>query len=102
MAFAVRLLDQDDTVVEILVMDHNFNPVLKGVDREKFPMLGSLDPYRDTSLDYAKCRLLLRELKGSEAFFASIGVAEESIRELRRLCALACAGPHRRLLFIGD
>jgi hypothetical protein len=103
MPFNVQLLEQDDSVLEIVVLERNFNPVLKRVDRSRFPVMGSLDPYRDTVLDAAQCDTLRRELLDGADFLESVGVtADGSLRELNRLCALVQAEPRLRIEFVGD
>jgi hypothetical protein len=102
MPFSVQLLEQDDSVLEIVVMERSFNPVLKRVDRSRFPVMGSLDPYRDTVLDAAKCGTLRRELRDGADFLESVGVTADSLRDLNRLCELVQAEPRLRIEFVGD
>ena len=102
MAFGVRVLEQSGAVVDQGVADQSFNPVMKGVDAKKYPIMASLDPYGDTVLNYLQCGFLIEELRSGAEFLESIGVCESSARELVRLCELVRAKPHRNLVFIGD
>jgi hypothetical protein len=100
--FGVRVLEADGALVEKTVADRNFNPVLKGIDAHDYPVLGTLDPYGDTALNYLQCELLIRELERGAELLMQAGVQEDSIAELARMCRLTRAKPHRKLLFIGD
>lgn len=37
MGFTVRVVEESGAILDEVVMDRNFNPVLKGVDRKRFP-----------------------------------------------------------------
>lgn len=100
--FGIRVLEEDGTVVEKAVSHPNFNPVMKGIDATRYPMMGSIDPYGDTSLNYLQCAMLMTELQEGRTAMAEMGVEEDFIAQLTRLCQLARAKPHRHLLFIGD
>ncbi|MFC8957238.1 hypothetical protein ACFT8P_32070 [Streptomyces sp. NPDC057101] len=102
MAFGVRVVEENGTVVEKIVADHNFNPVLRGVDGGKYPTMASLDPYRDTYLNHLQCKSLAGELRDGAQFLDEMEVRQDATLELIRLCEVVQAKPHRRLLFIGD
>lgn len=102
MGFTIRVVEEGGTVLEEVVMDRSFNPVLKGIDRKRFPVMGALDPYGDTSLNYLQCNLLLDELRDGEDFLNQAEVKDSAVSELARLCNVTRAKPHRQLLFIGD
>jgi hypothetical protein len=100
--FAIRVTEEGGSTVAEALLDRRFNPLLKGVDRQRFPIMGILDPYGDTSLNYLQCAQLLEELQRGKAFLESVEVPEATVGELTKLCRLAMAKPHRQLLFIGD
>ncbi|MEU6536678.1 hypothetical protein [Streptomyces sp. NPDC047000] len=102
MAFGVRVLEENGLVVDKIVADGNFNPVMKGVDAKKYPTMASLDPCGDTALNYLQCDFLIGELRDGAEFLAAIGVGDGAVQSLVRLCELVRAEPHRRLVFIGD
>ncbi|WP_055591074.1 hypothetical protein [Peterkaempfera griseoplana] len=102
MAFGVRVLEENGLIVEKGVADRRFNPVLKGVDARAYPTMASLDPYGDTVLNYLQCGFLIRELREGTEFLTAMGVDDEAVSSLIRLCELVRAKPHRSLLFIGD
>ncbi|MBM7858062.1 hypothetical protein [Lentzea nigeriaca] len=102
MGFLLRVLEGDGAVVEEVVADLNFNPVRAGFDSADFPMMGMLDPYRDTSFDYLQCELLEREVRRAATRLGENGVSGDFIAELIRLCKIGRAKPQRRFVFIGD
>jgi len=102
MGFTVKVVEESGPVLDEVVVDRNFNPVLKGIDRKRFPVMGTLDPYGDTSLNYLQCGLLLDELRDGKDLLEEAGVKDVTVSELVRLCGVTRAKPHRHLLFIGD
>lgn len=102
MGFLLRVLDEGGSIVEEMVADKNFNPVRAGLESVDFPVMGTLDPYRDTSLDFLQCELLEGEVRRARAELEQKGVSGEFILELIRLCEISRAMPRRRLVFIGD
>lgn len=102
MGFLLRVLDEDGTIVEEVVADLSFNPVRAGFSSSEFPMMGTLDPYGDTSFNYLQCELLEGELQAAGKTLEGLGVSGDSVSELIRLCRLSRAKPQRRFVFIGD
>jgi len=96
----VDLRSSRGEVLESLAADPEFDPVLLGIDRVAYPILGHIDPYGDTVLNRMQVRSLLEELDrlGPDdkmipaQFRASIAV----------LCEKCLARPHRFLWFIGE
>ena len=96
----VDLRSSRGEVLESLAADPEFDPVLLGIDRVAYPILGHIDPYGDTVLNSMQVRSLLEELDrlGPDdkmipaQFRASIAV----------LCEKCLARPHRFLWFIGE
>src|SRR5690242_6095766 len=95
--FAVRVTEEDGSVVAEALLDRRFNPLLKGIDRKSFPIMAILDPYGDTILNYLQCGQLLEELQRGKDFLDSIEVPEGTVEKLARLCRLARTKPHRQL-----
>ena len=87
-------------VLDSLEADPKFDPVLLGIDRVAYPILGHLDPYGDTILNRMQVRTLLDEIDrlGSDAKLIPPQF-QESIVELCKKCL---AKPHRFLWFIGE
>jgi len=102
MAFLLRVLEEDGTIVEEVVADKNFNPVRTGFHRTDFPMMGTLDPYGDTSFNYLQCELLEGEVQKATTRLEDMGVSSDFVVELVRLCRVSQAKPQRRFMFIGD
>ena len=100
--FGIRVVEEDGSIIQKMVAHPKFNPVRAGIDATKYPMLGSIDPYGDTSLNYLQCAMLVNELREGGEVLTGMGVAPEFIHELIRLCQLSRSKPHRQLLFIGD
>jgi hypothetical protein len=88
--------------VEELISDLSFNPVRSGFNPVEFPVMGTLDPYGDTVLNYLQCDLLVREVRRGTPLLKAAGVGDEFVLELVRLYKFSAAKPHRRLVFIGD
>lgn len=61
--FLLRILEEDGSIVREVIADRNFNPVRAGLRSADFPMMGTLDPYGDTSFNYLQCELLEEEIK---------------------------------------
>jgi hypothetical protein len=100
--FLLRILEEDGAVVEEVVADRNFNPVRIGFKATDFPMMGTLDPYGDTSFNYLQCELLEGEIQKARAHLEEKGVSGDFIVELIRLCRVSRVKPQRRFVFIGD
>lgn len=49
-------------LVTSVAADSEFDPVLSGVDRKRYPILGHLDPYGDTFLNRLQVETLLEEI----------------------------------------
>ncbi|MEU8826486.1 hypothetical protein [Streptomyces sp. NPDC048636] len=80
--------------------DPEFDPVLSGVDRKRYPMLGHLDPYGDTVLNRLQVKSLLEEL--SEVRVNPEIVSEEFADTLVMLCHECLLRAHRFLRFAGE
>jgi hypothetical protein len=102
MGFLLRILEEDGAIVEEVVADVNFNPVQTGFKSTDFPMMGTLDPYGDTSFNYLQCELLEGEIPSASKRLEDRGVSSEFIEDLVRLCRVGRARPQRRFVFIGD
>ncbi len=77
----------------------NFDPVLMGVDVQKLPLLGSIDPYGDTVFNYLQVERILIEFRDYQLIERGF---EVSVRRLEEFSRQALAKPHRFLWFIGD
>lgn len=80
--------------------DSEFDPVLSGVDRKRYPILGHLDPYGDTVLNRLQVQSLLEEL--SEVRSDPEIVSAEFADTLVLLCHKCLQRPHRFLRFVGE
>ncbi|MEI8411511.1 MULTISPECIES: hypothetical protein [unclassified Kribbella] len=100
--FLVRVVEENGLIVEEVVADKNFNPVRSGFRSIDFPIMGTLDPYGDTSLNYLQCELLENEIQKAAPCLKSASVADAFVVELLRLCKVSRAKPQRSLVFIGD
>jgi len=87
-------------LVASVVADPDFDPVLMGVDRQKYPMLGHLDPYGDTVLNRLQVESLLKEI--SEVRCNPEIVSAEFADKLVALCRECLHRAHRFLWFVGD
>ncbi|MFD9535797.1 hypothetical protein [Streptomyces sp. NPDC060010] len=96
------MVDEDGELVDKMVADHRFNPVLRNVDKVKYPVMATLDPHRDTWLNHLQCESLIKELEGGVEFLDEMGVNRDATFRLVRLCEITQGKPGRRLLFIGD
>ncbi|MCF2527129.1 hypothetical protein [Yinghuangia soli] len=70
---------------------------LAGLDPAAFPMLGSLDPYRDAAFRGPQLPALIDELERLPAECGGPWVAE-----VRELCRIAAGGISGDVWFIGD
>jgi hypothetical protein len=86
--------------LESLVAEPGFDPVLQGIDRSLYPILGHLDPYGDTILNRMQVRTLLEEIDrlGDDGFPGSHTFKSA----LMDLCQNCLAHPHQFLWFIGE
>jgi hypothetical protein len=87
-------------VVASVAADSEFDPVLSGVDRKTYPILGHLDPYGDTVLNRLQVETLLEEL--SEVRSNPEIVSAEFADTLVMLCHECLQRPHRFLRFVGE
>lgn len=80
--------------------DPKFDPVLLGIDRDAYPILGHLDPYGDTILNRIQVRSLLGEISrlGPEDKLVPVQFRESLVA----LCEKCLAHPHQFLWFIGE
>ncbi|QRP42791.1 hypothetical protein [Amycolatopsis sp. FDAARGOS 1241] len=85
-------------VLESSRADPDFDPVLSGVDRTAYPILGHLDPYGDTYLN----SMQVTTLKGEIARAGDRLVPARFAGDLLALCELCLADSHRFMRFIGD
>lgn len=85
MGFLLRVLEEDG------------DPVRAGFRPTEFPVLGTLDPYGDTSLNYLRCELLEAEIERVAVRLGERGVAGDFIAEVVRLGRVGRARPQRRL-----
>jgi hypothetical protein len=102
LGFLVRVLAGDDEVVEEVVADQAFNPMRSGFSSAEFPLMGTLDPYGDTSFTFYQCGQLEAEVRQAAGHLAELGVSDTFIASLIDLCAAARAQSRRRLVFYGD
>jgi hypothetical protein len=87
-------------ILESLPAHPNFDPVLAGVDRSVFPMLGHLDPYGDTVLNRMQVETLLGEIS---LVRSRGGLISDSFGDsLVDICKKCLSRPHRFVWFIGD
>jgi hypothetical protein len=77
----------------------SFNPVLRGIDVQKFPLLGSIDPYGDTAFNYLQVKRILMEIRAQERTEDEL---DAFLRELEVFSRQALARSHRFLWFVGD
>lgn len=89
-----------DEVLASLAASPEFDPVLLGIDRVAYPILGHIDPYGDTILNRMQVRTLMEEIdrlgSGEKLIPADLRVA------LIGLCKECIAHPHRFTWFIGE
>jgi hypothetical protein len=87
-------------LVASVVSDPGFDPVLSGVDRKRYPILGHLDPYGDTVLNRLQVQSLLEEISEvrSNPEIVPAGFADELVA----LCRECLLRPHRFLRFVGE
>lgn len=78
----------------------DFDPVLFGVERSRFPILGHLDPYGDTILNRLQVESLLNEIAelGPDGGVVPHGFVEDLV-SISRECLVK---PHRFLWFVGE
>jgi hypothetical protein len=100
--FLLRVIEEGGEIVEEVVADLNFNPMRSGFAPTDFPMMGTLDPYGDTSFNYFQCHLLEEELQRAATRLGATGVSSEFVVEPIRLSRVARAKPQRHLVFYGD
>lgn len=87
-------------VLESLAAEVGFDPVLQGIDRRVYPILGHLDPYGDTILNRLQVRALLEEI---ERLGEDNGVISVRFRSaLVNLCRKCLAHPHQFLWIVGE
>jgi hypothetical protein len=96
----VDLRSSRGEVLESVPADPKFDPVLLGVDRVAYPILGHLDPYGDTVLNRMQVRTLLGELKSLEGDDMVVPAQFRAI--ITELCEKCLARPHQFLWFIGE
>lgn len=87
-------------ILASVAADPRFDPVLFGVDRTEYPILGHIDPYGDTILNEMQVRSLLKEI-------ARLGPGDKLVpvqfrASLVDLCEKSLVHPHRFLWFIGE
>ncbi len=87
-------------LVASVAADPEFDPVLRGVDRKRYPILGHLDPYGDTVLNRLQVESLLAEI--SEVRSDPDIMPEEFADKLMALCHECLRRPHRFLRFVGE
>jgi hypothetical protein len=83
-----------------LTADPDFDPVLAGIDRTQYPMLGHLDPYGDTILNRMQVGTLLAEVSTLRSELAII--PHSFADELEDMCAECLRRPHHFLWFVGE
>ena len=77
-----------------------FDPVLLGIDRVAYPILGHIDPYGDTILNRMQVRTLMQEIDNLESDGNLIPADFRGA--LIGLCEECLAQPHRFMWFIGE
>ncbi len=58
----IDLRSAQGEILDSIRADPDFDPVLAGVDRKNFPILGHIDPYGDTVLNGMQAETLLTEI----------------------------------------
>ncbi|SDT33035.1 hypothetical protein SAMN05428941_2489 [Streptomyces sp. 2114.2] len=86
--------------VASVAADSEFDPVLSGVDRKRYPILGHLDPYGDTVLNRLQVESLVEEI--SEVRTNQEIISSEFADKLVALCRECLLRPHRFLWFVGE
>lgn len=86
-------------VIQKIVADPDFDPVLLGVDAARYPYLSGIDPYGDTVFNGLQVRWLLEELGSYKSVCQA---SAEFMHDLDELCRMVQPGSHRFLWFIGD
>lgn len=87
-------------VLESVRASPNFDPVLLGIDRVGYPILGHLDPHGDTILNVMQVRTLLEEI---DRLGSDNRVIPAEFREsIVQLCKKCLARPHQFLWFVGE
>jgi hypothetical protein len=96
----VDLRSSRGDILESVSANPNFDPVLAGVDRAAFPILGHLDPYGDTVLNRMQVETLLKEISQIRLDHSIIPV--QFVEPLVGLCERCLSRPHRFLWFVGE
>ena len=78
----------------------DFDPVLAGVDRKRYPIFGHVDPYGDTVLNRMQVKSLLAEI--GELRSDERVLPRGFVEELLSLCEQCLRKPHSFLWFIGE
>lgn len=99
MSLKMQVRGGDGAVLAPLVSLGSINPLLQGIDRERFPLLGHIDPYGDTVFNSLQVRSLMKELNSWSPGVADI---ETSISRLVEYCKFVLADTHRYLWIFGD
>jgi hypothetical protein len=86
-------------VLARMLTHERFNPVLMGIDIEKFPLLGSIDPYGDTAFNYLQVQRILIEIQAQERTGDEL---DALLKNLETFSNQALAKPHMFLWFVGD
>lgn len=87
-------------ILASLRADPNFDPVLAGVDRLAYPILGHIDPYGDTILNGMQVETLLTEVARMPP--ESNIIPDQFADALVELCRKCLSKPHQFIWFIGE
>ncbi|WP_143660338.1 hypothetical protein [Streptomyces sp. t99] len=99
MALKMQVRGEGGAVLSPLVSLGGINPLLQGVDRERFPLLGHIDPYGETIFNSLQVRSLMKELSSWSPGIADI---EVPVGQLVEYCKCVLADTHRYLWIFGD
>jgi hypothetical protein len=99
MALKMQVRGGDGAVLAPLASLGTINPLLQGIDRDRFPLLGHIDPYGDTILNSLQVHSLMKELEAWSAETPAIG---DHLGRLVEYCEFVLADTHRYLWIFGD
>lgn len=87
-------------ILDSVRSDPDFDPVLAGIDRTIYPILGHIDPYGDTVLNGMQVETLLTEI--SRLRPEGTVIPDQFADELIELCRKCLTRPHQFIWFIGE
>jgi hypothetical protein len=87
-------------VLDSLRADPVFDPVLAGIDRMAYPILGHIDPYGDTVLNSMQVETLLTEI--TRLLPESSVIPDRFANALIQICRKCLSRPHQFIWFVGE